>query len=399
MLISIKFVVTLKGDNMKVAIVSPYITSYFLSDKLYNSQQLGLAASLTKNGVDVDIYTCQTNEHEGSKKIYLENNVYFTVHYISYFMPIKYQPIMPSLYKNLKRKEYDIIISSEDYQFTTLHLVLISFKLKSSIGIFQGAYDYLATDTYLNILWKLYDLVFGTIIRKKTDFVIAKTNEAKKYMENKKYTNVQAIPVGLNSNLFQPKRKLFKKKLNIDAPLILYVGNDNISKNLKTLIDSFSIVHNKYDSRLLLISYHEISSELSDYIKEKGIKDKVITLNKIENKKMPYIYSSADVFVLPSKKEIFGMVVLEAMACGTPVISTPVPAAKDIIKDGTNGIIVPVSDSEKLAESILSVITNEETRELLGENARKSIEQKYDWDYICKQYIKVFNDVLDNNSR
>lgn len=382
---------------MKIAIVSPYITSKFLSNELYNSQQLGLAASLVNNGLDVDIFTCKTAENEGVRNIKLSNGLSFDVHYMPYFMVTAYHPVMPSLYDSLKSKKPDIIISSEDYQLTTLHIAIISMLLNVPIIIFQGVYDYFSTKKYLNVLWKAYDLSFGRFVRNKTKFVISKTSDAEEYMLNKGYKNVKTIPIGIDTVQFQPMGGTFKKEMDLDLPIILYVGSYSSAKNLETLIDAFSIVRMEVDSKLIFVGYDSLSKELTNRINEKGISDSILTFKRIENKKMPFIYSSADVFVLPSKNEIFGMVVLEAMACGTPVVSTPVPAAKDIIKDGINGIIVPVSDKNKLAESILSVITNKETKELLGKNARKSIEQGYSWDNISEQYIQVFNEILNND--
>lgn len=381
---------------MKVAIVSPIITSKMLSEELYNSQQLGLADAFASNGLSVDIYTCETDANHGKKTFVTKTNNQFNVYYLSY-LPIKYHPLPINLYSFLKNNQYDIIISSEDFQLTTFYVSVISKLFKTPVVIFQGAYGNISAKKYLNELWKLYDLTIGSFVRANTNFVITKTSDAEKYMRNRGYSRVRTIPVGVNPDVFSQKGDLFRRELNIKEPIVLYVGSFSEAKDLPTLFDAFSIVLAKHDCRLLLVGYEDIPRELKDKIVECKIGDKTTVLTRIKNINMPFIYSSADIFVLPSKNEIFGMVLLESMACGTPVVSTPVPAAKDLIIDGENGLIVPFSNPEKLAEAILRVLNEDELKISLGKNARRTIETKYDWNIIAKQYIHIFQNILSGN--
>ncbi|MBW3664452.1 MAG: glycosyltransferase family 4 protein [Actinobacteria bacterium] len=99
---------------------------------------------------------------------------------------------------------------------------------------------------------------------------------------------------------------------------------------------------------------------------------------------------SCDVFVLPSYREGFSRVLLEAMSSGVPVVTTDVPGCRDVIRDGENGIVVPARDENALASAIERLISDASLRQRLGQEARRSVEQRYSAETISEQYMDAY---------
>jgi len=101
-------------------------------------------------------------------------------------------------------------------------------------------------------------------------------------------------------------------------------------------------------------------------------------------------YKSADVLVLPSLYEVFGIVNLEAMACNVPIVASKIGGIPDVVKDGENGLLVPPRDSEALADAIIYLLKNKDIRERMGENGRKLVEEKYTWKKVAEETDKLY---------
>jgi D-inositol-3-phosphate glycosyltransferase len=109
---------------------------------------------------------------------------------------------------------------------------------------------------------------------------------------------------------------------------------------------------------------------------------------------LPYYYAAAEMVVMPSHYESFGMVALEAMAMGRPVIASEVGGLAFLIKDGVNGFHVPTRDPEALAERIFELLTNEPCREDMGRAARENAK-RFDWTIIARQVLRAYSDMVN----
>jgi D-inositol-3-phosphate glycosyltransferase len=108
---------------------------------------------------------------------------------------------------------------------------------------------------------------------------------------------------------------------------------------------------------------------------------------------LPYYYSAAEACVLPSRYESFGMVALEAMACGTPVIVTTAGGISSIIKDGQTGFLVPGEDETALAQSILSLVYNNPPKKHLSTNVRNRA-MEFTWNTIANQVYSLYGSLI-----
>ena len=194
---------------------------------------------------------------------------------------------------------------------------------------------------------------------------------------------IAIIPPGVALNNFyaSPKR---------NGKVILFVGRISPEKSLETLLEALLKVKSNYelwiagpvqDQRYFFWLKKKYFGKFNNNIKVFGL------LQKDELKKC---YAKADLFVLPSKMETFGLVLLEAMSSHLPIISTEVGAAKELIKDWQNGFIVPVGDWKAMAEKINLLLTDKDLRYRMGENNRKLVEKKFNSDTNFSKLLKLY---------
>jgi D-inositol-3-phosphate glycosyltransferase len=119
----------------------------------------------------------------------------------------------------------------------------------------------------------------------------------------------------------------------------------------------------------------------------------VIFLGKRDQDTLPYYYSAAEVLVMPSHYESFGMVALEAMACGTPVIASQVGGLPFLVKDGVTGYVVPDEDIDTLSQRLAVLISQPAVRQQMGDQACAEA-QNYSWEKITGRILQVYEKVL-----
>jgi len=180
----------------------------------------------------------------------------------------------------------------------------------------------------------------------------------------KKVSGVSEEKISIIHNPVVTRELKEKSKESVDhgffelgVPVILSVGRLDKQKDYKTLVRSFKQVRKKVDSRLLILGEGNQRAEIQELINELNIKKDVDLPGFVEN---PYKYMrKSSVFVLSSRWEGFGNVIVEAMATGTPVVSTNCPSGpSEILKNGRYGELVPVGNSKKLADAILRTLKN-----------------------------------------
>lgn len=203
-------------------------------------------------------------------------------------------------------------------------------------------------------------------------------------MGAKGFENFENIMVIHNGNHNYPSIKIEKSKTS----LIVYVGRIRSYKQLDHLIRAFKIVRNKIEDSKLIIAGKGDKSILKDIAIDLGLESSVMFYDNIsENKKMELL-SKAWVFVIPSMKEGWGITVIEANSCGTPIIGYNVEGLKDSIKNNETGLLVRSGNIEELATSIIRIIENKDFREQLNKNVIKWSE-RFDWNKSAEELLKI----------
>jgi len=175
------------------------------------------------------------------------------------------------------------------------------------------------------------------------------------------------------------------------CPVIIACGRLVHQKNYPLLLNAFSIVLKKIDAKLFILGDGEERDEIIDLSNKIGVKDRV---NFLGFKKNPFKYiSKSDVFVLSSIYEGFANVIVEAMACGIPVVSTNCPSGPDeIITDGINGILVPVGDENAMSDAIIKILTDKDYAKSIADNGRKRAQ-----DFITENKVREYEKLFSQN--
>jgi glycosyltransferase involved in cell wall biosynthesis len=177
--------------------------------------------------------------------------------------------------------------------------------------------------------------------------------------------------------LDQDDRALWK------APVIVTAGRLAEAKNMSLLVDAFALLPEAMDARLFILGEGEEKPQILEQARRHGIGARVRLCGFQQN---PWRYlSKADVFVLTSRYEGFGNVLIEAMACGTPVIATSSPGTQEIVRDGVNGFLVEAHSPAAVASAIVRVASDPELRCRLAAGARASALE-YALPAIVRQY-------------
>lgn len=177
---------------------------------------------------------------------------------------------------------------------------------------------------------------------------------------------------------------------------ILYTGRLSARKGLFDLVECGRYVCNEYpDLKFIITGKGELLSKLKATVEQLGLKDKFIFTGFVNSENLIRLYQNATIFVLPSHYEGLPTTLLEAMSCRLPVVATDISANVDVIENGKNGILIPPKSPQKMAEAISILLEDEELKKKLGENARKTIEQRFTWDIICNNILKCYTTALE----
>ena len=204
----------------------------------------------------------------------------------------------------------------------------------------------------------------------------------------------RVIPLGVATAKFQKVDEAAVRKIHEEFGnrIVLGVGRLIYYKGFEHLIQAMK----KVDARLLLIGDGPLRQSLEEQARSIGVADRVTFLGEIDNV-APYL-QAASVFVLSSvaRSEAFGIVQLEAMACGTPVVNTSLRSGVPYVSvDGVTGITVPPSDSEALASAINQLLSDGALRERFGAAGRRRVEAEFSADLMAERTLNLYKEILN----
>jgi D-inositol-3-phosphate glycosyltransferase len=208
--------------------------------------------------------------------------------------------------------------------------------------------------------------------------------------------HMHTIPCGVDLELFRPlDQEHSRLKLGIDPrrPVILWVGRLEKLKGVDILVSAMAQVERR-DFTLLIVGgddrAHGLRGELTAQARELGIEANVRFEGAVAHDSLPLYYSAADVCVVPSYYESFGLVAVEAMGCGTPVVASRVGGLVSTVQDGLSGYLIPWRCPEPFAEKLEVLLNNPELRANFGRAARKSVE-RFRWSAVALQVAAMYD--------
>jgi len=179
-----------------------------------------------------------------------------------------------------------------------------------------------------------------------------------------------------------------------DAPLIVCVARIEREKDIPSLVAAMAIVAaSDPEARCLIVGHGAQQAALSRQILDAGL-ERVVTLTGFRSNAMAFI-RAADLFVLPSLAEPFGLVILEAMALGKPVVATAMGGPLEIVVSGETGVLVPPSAPGELADAIRRLLADPAARAAMGRNGRRRFEERFTAARAARETLLVYKRVLD----
>lgn len=378
---------------MKILIIRTFPDK--LNLKNYNVQEVGLAKALILKGhvCDIVLYNGKEKDSEQEYKFIDHGKKYgFKIYWLHGYNFLK-NGFMSSVKKIIP--QYDVIQVHEYEQIMSWQLY--TKQIRPTI-IYHGPYYDKFAKGY-NLKCKVFDLFF--LPRRKHDdiVVLSKSTLATEFMHGKGFHNVTTVGVGIDlDNFGNNAYRVLSKSENKTNRNILYVGKLEERRNVYFLTEVYREIH-KIDQDLKLIiignGEKEYKEKFLDSIKEEVENGNIIYREKASQIELVEYYNTASFFLLASNYDIFGMVLLEAMYFGTPVISSVNGGSCTLIKNGYNGFVMDRFNSNAWAECILNAMRNETLLEDMKQNARKTIEERFTWNALADTFIKAYEQAID----
>jgi len=383
---------------MKILMVRMW--PYPIDIKNYNCQETGLAKALVKKGHICNI-VLYTNGKEHTETINIDKNKSITIYYLNSKNILKNAIYSKKLYSLIKN--YDIIQTSEYDQTGNIKLLK---KSKNKMVIYHGPYKSDFTKGY-KIKCIFSDLYYLFHKKYKNTPCIAKSILAEEFLKSKGFKNVITAGVGLDTERFEKIteknniiKALEKKKETENLKYILYIGRLEERRSILMLLETLKKVCAKDESiHLLLIGSgsNEYVNSCFDYAKQNKIYNKITHIESLPNEQIQFAFKMSSAFLLPTQYEIFGMVLLEAMYFGTPVITTKNGGSATLIKNNENGIICSNLNSNDWAEAVLAVTENEQLHQKLSVNSQNTVKNNFTWDCIANKFIEIYKSIIEKD--
>jgi len=209
---------------------------------------------------------------------------------------------------------------------------------------------------------------------------------------------ISLVPCGVDTDRFRPRNRVAaRRRLGLpgNEPVVLFVGRIEPLKGIDILLRAAAQTYGGF--RLLVVGGDQQDAdrkaELRALAAELAIDDRVLFLDAVPHDQLPLYYNAADVCVVPSYYETFGLVALEAMACGVPVVASRVGGLLETVRDGQTGYLVPWRCPEPFAERLELLLSNEPLRRSLGRLARAAVE-RFRWSEVAAQVEDVYHELV-----
>jgi D-inositol-3-phosphate glycosyltransferase len=201
--------------------------------------------------------------------------------------------------------------------------------------------------------------------------------------------DVRLLPPGVDAATFRPAPS---GKPSADRFVLCVARLNDPRKNITLLVEAFALLPDRIreTTRIVVAGSPPPTASFHDRVRELGLQDRVEVVENPTASALLKLYQDARVFALPSDEEGFGMVLLEAMACGTPVVSTLSGGPDAIITNDEDGYLVPRHDAAALADRLARLLENEALAAQMGARARRTIEQRYDEKIVGEAFVEIW---------
>ena len=365
----------------------------------YNVQQVGLGKAFVDMGYNYDFVTFKKDKGDCREFVFYERDG----RKARCLEKPRLRFLRWGINKDICKKEfvdqYDLIICQEYYQYESYLMA----KSSPNVALYSGPYYNLFLPKFLS---PIFDKFIGPKLNQRVKVIFVKSVLAQEFLANKGYTGLLNVGVALDTSRFDQVELKPETKELIDYMqqnrCLLYVGALSDRKNYPFLLDLYAkMLETEPDLKFVVIGksvssfWHKLfGGKDKDYEKEcvKNIPEKVLAgikrIERLENPQLKYIYPLCKAFLLPSKLEIFGMVLLEAMYLGAPVVTSRNGGSMTLMGGSDQyGQMVEKFDVNNWAAAIHRYLNDSNYTRLVKENAQRLIGEQYTWDKIAKRML------------
>jgi len=350
---------------------------------------LDLSKELVKRGNNVTVVCA--NEPESKKEDSIKG---IKIKRLNYSGKIANTNISLSLLFALLKEDFDIIHAHFPTPWS-LDWSVIASIIKNKPLVLTYHNDIVNHPTS-GLLADIYSNTLLKFILKRAEKIIIdqpKYLNYSKFLKNYK-NKIVTIPIGINQQIFRPLKQ--KKIKN----LIFFLGildRFHRYKGLDYLMKALTKVKQTIPNIMLIVGGSgELSEEYQELAKKLGLEKNIKFIGYIEEKSLIRLYNQSQIFILPSigYEEGFGIVLLEAMACKTPVICTDIVGVADDVEKSNAGIVVKPKNINDLSRAIIKILKNKPNQKKMGENALRLVRQKYSLEKMAERCEKIYEEVI-----
>lgn len=351
----------------------------------YNCQELGLAKALINSGHEVTIVLVR-NEMAGSKYPEMINHQGKDIRLVQLdfkIIPTLEYPLLIGIDKTLKIINPDVCHINEESCPATLQVAWYAKKLNVSIVCYHGMYS-TPGGSARSLYEYFHNYLVRPFLRRNIQHLFAKTTFAEKFLKERGYSNVTVLPVGLDTvNLEKSVEKKIERSLPAGKSIVLYVGVFEKRRNIQFLLELAERAQGE-NLHFVYVGRGPEEQYAKDFIKNKQIYN--VTLpGALQQSELAFYYENASVFLLASNYEIFGMVLLEAMYFGLPIVSNLNAGSLDLVSK-SNGTILQELTPELWIKSINYWVSTCDP--LTKINISNKFMSNFTWEKISNIYLE-----------
>lgn len=231
------------------------------------------------------------------------------------------------------------------------------------------------------------------LIRRADKIIVTRHTYLSEHLRNQK-KKIAVIPIGVDSGIFRP---IVTKKMG-DIFFLCVLDEYHEFKGLDVLLGAVRAAKRDLpDIKLIVGGDGALKDQYKRLSRSMGIEKNVVFVGYIPDEQLTEYYNSCSMFVLPSidsSRETFGIVLLEAMACGRPVVTTQITGPAEDINKYKAGLVVSPRNEKELAEAILCILKNPDLAGRMGFKGRKLAEEKYNWKRIADKTVKLYEELV-----
>jgi glycosyltransferase involved in cell wall biosynthesis len=256
-----------------------------------------------------------------------------------------------------------------------------------------------------NVLLKaVFDHTAGRLLLNFSDRIIALSEHNVRLIMQlgASADKITVVPNGVNTEEYAHERsQKILNELGSGGPILLYVGRIDWNKQVDKVIESMPLILKEFPSAKFVVvgpDYANLSSTLLGLASRLGVKHSLVMAGKVSASKLKEFYSSADIFVLPSSYEGFGLSMLEAMASRIPVVVSSFGGPGDILKHRVHAWLLQSVTPDEIVRSVHEILTDRHLRETLVDNAFELIKRKYTWEKVVDKLELIYSQAISKST-